>query len=267
VAAVRACAAELLNVILRIDADSVFEFLPGLVQPDPRVAGTLYGRRLLLSMTRVDFSRIAPLLDELTNCGDAEAEFAAGEAQGLYSVLADETTVNPSEHSSAAVRRGAAAVLAANLYIPEYADRCSGRLVKMFWDGEEGVRDAAAACFDQFGVAHVKAQHDLCLSFVRSPAYQKNSQSLLRRLADMSDAPVDIVVEAADQFVRKAGIGAGDIRQAAAADASTVSVLLVRACSQNPAPEVKEQALNAIDRMLEVGAFGIEESVESYERL
>ena len=78
--------------------------------------------------------------------------------------------------------------------------------------------------------------------------------------------PVDVVVEAANQFIGQAGSAAGDIREAAAADASDVSVLLIRAYSQNPSADVRARALDAIDQMLEAGAFGVEESIESYRR-
>src|SRR5437667_1777454 len=139
--------------------------------------------------------------------------------------------------------------------MPAYSALCSGQLIALFSDSNERVRDGASGCFQQLTAAQLASNRELCLGFIRSPAYRAHSQVLLRRLAESPGVPVDVVVTAAKQFIMHAGSAAGDIREAAAADSSDVSVLLMRAYSQNLSPDIRSEALDAIDRMLEVGGF------------
>lgn len=265
-APVRACAAGLLNVVLRLDFDAALELIPTLGEGDIGVLGTAYARRLLVAATRIAYERIAQTVQRMEASEDDGAGVAAGEALAIHALLTHALPTDLPSHPSAAVRRGAAAVFAHNVQYPEYAAVCSGELTRLFSDADDEVRHAAAGCFRQLRGSQLVTNRDLCMAFARSEAYEKYSYFLLRGLADTPGAPVDVVVEAADQFIRRVGGAAGDIRQAAAADASDVSVMLIRAYSQNPSAQVREQALDAIDRMLAAGAFGVEESVEAYKR-
>jgi hypothetical protein len=265
-ASVRACAAGVLNVVFRLDLSAVLEMTPALGEGDVGVLGTAYARRLLIAETRIAYDRIAGTLERMATSDDVGAGFAAGEAFAVHGLLTHAGSTDLPTHPSAAVRRGAAAVFAYNLEYPEYAAVCAGELIRLFSDGDDEVRQAAAGCFRQLPKSQLATNRELCVAFARSVAYEKYSYFLLRGLAETPNAPVDVVVEAADQFIRRAGWAAGDIRQAAAADASDVSVMLIRAYSQNPSSDVREQALDAIDRMLAAGAFGVEESIEAYRR-
>jgi hypothetical protein len=265
-APVRACAAGLLNVVLHLDLDAALELMPTLGEGDMGVLGTAYARRLLVAATRIAFERIAGLVERMAASQDDGAGVAAGEALALHALLSRASSTDLPSHASAAVRRGAAAVFAYNVQFADYAAVCSGELTRLFSDADDEVRHAAANCFRQLSASQLIINRDLCISFARSEAYEKYSYFLLRGLAEAPGAPVDVIVEAADQFIRRAGRAAGDMRQGAAADASDVSVMLIRAYSQNPTASVREQALDAIDRMLAAGAFGVEESIEAYKR-
>jgi hypothetical protein len=265
-APVRACAAGLLNVVLHLDLDAALELIPTLGEGDIGVLGTAYARRLLVAATRIAYERIAPTVERMAASEDDGAGLAAGEALAIQALLTHALSIDLPSHPSAAVRRGAAAVFAYNVQYPEYAAVCSSELIRLFSDADDEVRQAAAGCFRQLPGSQLVTNRDLCIAFARSEAYEKYSYFLLRGLAETPGAPVDVVVEAADQFIRRVGGAAGDIRQAAAADASDVSVMLIRAYSQNPSAHVREQALDAIDRMLAAGAFGVEESIEAYRR-
>ncbi len=138
--------------------------------------------------------------------------------------------------------------------------------MKLFSDADESVREAASRCFWQLSAYAVARERELCIAFVNSPSYAAYSHHLLRKIAESPDVPAEVVAMAAERFNKTFGREAGDIRTGASADASEVSVMLIRAYSQTPSDLVREQALNAIDEMLEAGAFGVEQSLEAFRR-
>jgi hypothetical protein len=264
-AAVQSCAARLLAVVLSIDEEFSFELIPALAR-DPAVLGTQYGRQLLLNAARRDYGQIRTVVDGLATSGIDDAEFAAGEVTAFNALVAGSDLEGLTAHRSAAVRRGTAVVLASNVTVEMYAGVCRRGLVTFFSDTDESVREAASRCFWQLSAHAVATERELCIAFATSPSYAAHSSELLRKVADSPDVPVDVVVIAADEFIKAFGRQAGDIRTAASADASDVSVMLIRAYSQNPSEVIRQQALDAIDRMLEAGAFGVEQSLEAYRR-
>ena len=264
-AAVQSCAARLLAVVIGIEAEFAFELIPDLAR-DPAVLGTQYGRGLLLQAARTAYSRVGAIVERLAVSGVDDAEFAAGEVKAFNGLLIGADIEELTTNVSAAVRRGTAVVLASNVVFGPYVDACRRGLMKLFYDSDESVRDASSRCFWQLSAQAVARERELCIAFVNSPSYMANSHHLLRKIADSPEVPADVVAIAANQFIKTFGRQAGDIRTGASADASEVSVMLIRAYSQTPSDLVREQALNAIDEMLEAGAFGVEQSLEAYRR-
>ncbi len=264
-AAVQSCAARLLAVVIGIEVELAFELIPDLAR-DPAVLGTQYGRGLLLQAARTAYGRIGAVVESLAVSGIDDAEFAAGEVKAFNALLIGADIDELTGHVSAAVRRGTAVVLASNIPVAAYAETCRRGLVKLFSDSDASVREAASRCFWQLSAYAVAQERELCIAFVNSPSYAAYSHHLLRKIAESPDVPADVVAMAAERFIKTFGREAGDIRTGASADASEVSVMLIRAYSQTPSDLVREQALNAIDEMLEAGAFGVEQSLEAFRR-
>ncbi len=213
-----------------------------------------------------DYGRIGTVVESLAISGIDDAEFAAGEVKAFTALVTGSGIDDLTAHQSAGVRRGTAVVLASNIVVGKYAEACRGGLVKLFSDTEESVREASSRCFWQLSPQGVAAERGLCIAFVTSPSYAGHSHELLHKISESPEVPTDVAVLAASEFIKTFGRQTGDIRTAASANASEVSVMLIRAYSQNPSEVIREQALDAIDRMLEAGAFGVEQSLERYRR-
>lgn len=168
---------------------------------------------------------------------------------------------------SSSIRKGFAAVYAGNIRLPEFNQYCTEQLINLFNDPEEEVRAKAAQCFSTLKKADEFTQNaELLKAFITSPSYEKNYSSLLYWLKDYADKLPDVVCLACERFFDVVGYEASDISQGAAALADTVSKLIVRLYTHTSDETIKCKCLDLIDRMMQLGVYGVGSVMEKYER-
>ena len=74
------------------------------------------------------------------------------------------------------------------------------------------------------------------------------------------------VCSLADRAIDAWGASAGDIRTSGSHHASILSKLIVRLYTQAPDDAQRKRALDAIDRMLQVGFYGLENELNASDR-
>ena len=67
-------------------------------------------------------------------------------------------------------------------------------------------------------------------------------------------------------FIDVAGLAAGDISTREAGDASTVTKLTLRTYQQSSDDIVRGRILDLIDKLMELGAYGIYDAIEEVDR-
>jgi hypothetical protein len=165
-----------------------------------------------------------------------------------------------------AQRTGAAEVFAANLHVASQRAFCEGALVQLFDDPEESVRAAASACFRSLHGDDITHFVRLIEAFAQSRAFAKHYHDVIYPLTQTPSPLPAVTCVVCARFLETVGFDAADIRTGSSADAHHVSQLIVRVYSQITDTALQGRCLDIIDRMTEIGAYGLEDALESYNR-
>ena len=170
------------------------------------------------------------------------------------------------EEGDPEMRAGAAEIYARNCGHADVAARCLEKLPKFFDDPAVEVRTEAARCFDEIEADQL-LEHDVLIeAFSTSAAFADDPFPLLHRLEKVSGPLPGSVCSLADRAIDAWGAAAGDIRTFDSHHASILSKLIVRLYAQASEDAQRKQALDAIDRMLEVGFYGLEDELNAADR-
>ena len=128
------------------------------------------------------------------------------------------------------------------------------------------MRAAASACFRSLhgeGIAHFV---HLIEAFVQSRAFAKHYHDIIYPLTQTTSPLPTMTCVVCERFLETVGFDAADIRTGSSADAHQVSQLIVRVYSQTTDTALQGRCLDIIDHMTEIGAYGLEDALESYNR-
>lgn len=103
-------------------------------------------------------------------------------------------------------------------------------------------------------------------ALVASPVFGDAVSQLLISLEHAPDRVDDLALLCANRFVETLGTEAADIRMGAAADAREVGQLVIRGLAQSRTARERAALLDVLDRLLLLGAYGIDEVVTESER-
>jgi len=266
--AVRSWVAETLVAVLNYDRGYAVTLFLTLCDTEDVLLGTRFAEEFLSWALRTHFGALRPVLIRMLDSECARvAEAGARQAclAGLY-IDGAQDLIERCLGGTETQRIGAAQVFAANVDRAQFRQKCLDGLVRFFHDQSDKVQDAAAGCFREIAEAELGDFADLMLEFVQSPAYVKHNGNLLFALHESPFAPPEVICRASERFVEIAGASAGDISQAAAGDAHLLSELVLRAYATAPDEATKGRCLDAIDKLLEIGAYGIDEALRGHDR-
>jgi len=266
--AVRSWVAETLVAVLNYDRGYAVTLFLRLCDTEDVLLGTRFVEEFLSWAVRTHFAPLRPVLvrmldSECTKAAEAGARQAC--LAGLY-IDGAQDLAERCMHGTQTQRVGAAQVFAANVDRSQFRQTCLEGLVGAFHDASDKVQDAAAGCFRDIAQAELADFADLMIAFAKSPAYAKHNGNLVFALHESPFAPPEVICRASERFVEIAGASAGDISQAAAGDAHLLSELVLRAYATAPDEATKGKCLDAIDKLLEIGAYGIDEALRGHDR-
>lgn len=265
--AVRACVAELVHVIVRWDRDAAVAAFETLARDrNPDLVKTNAFESLALAMVVNDVDVALLVAGDLLRSHDPDIRergarlvaFAATDADRLE--LLDRVVAS----DDPALRRGVAYILAARIrWVNEAAVRHA--LARLFEDDDESVREAAATVAANLRGEPLDRHKELLTAFIGSRAADDPTQLLL----SLEHAPApdhDLTLQVAHRIVDVHGGALGDIRTGAAGDARYLTQLLLRSYSLVEDAHLRSQLLDVIDRLLEVGAYGIADAIDEARR-
>ena len=128
------------------------------------------------------------------------------------------------------------------------------------------MRAQAAKCFNDIQEESLKQYVNLIEAFTSSPAFAGNHDNLIRALERTTAKLPDVTCLICERFLDVVGAEATDISKGSAMDAAIISRLLLRVYSQIRDPMIQTRCLNLMDRMMEVGAYGVDEALSLYDR-
>lgn len=266
--AVRAWVAHALTAALVHDRTAAVEWFLHLCQTEDALLGTSRIEEFLLYAIKTHYSELKPVLDrmlssetdDVTQVGARQVCLAAldlPEAQELASRCLS---------GSQAMRLGAAEVYATNLRIAGLRQVCEEGLRELFYDSNTEVRSAAARCFQAFTGTELNEYQGLATIFIDSPAFGDGYADLLDALDGTTAEATNLICHFSERFLDVENNEVADIRTHAAGEADDVSKLVVRAYGQAREVTTRDRCLDIIDRMTDLGAYGLDNAIDYYER-
>jgi hypothetical protein len=266
--AVRSCVASTLRAVLRHDRDLAVRYFRQLCETADVLLQTPSVERFLHYALHTHFAELSPILTRMLSSILPDAVTVGARQACVASLTLEEA--HPLAHrcvsGTDAQRVGAAEVFATNLREANCRSFCEDRLIQLFNDPEEKVRAAASGCFHGLAGEDIRTYTHLVEAFAHSLAFATHYRSIVYTLGKTT-APLPLVTcLVCERLLEAVGVNAADIRTAHAVDAHQVSQLLVRIYSQNTDPTLQARCLDIIDRMTQIGVYGLEDALEPYGR-
>ena len=270
--AVRSVASLPLLAILRSDERWSLELFTVLCAGADPVLGSAFFERYLHYAAYRSYDAVRPILLRMLASQEAEVRRTAARRICL-AALHDGPSREAASEDAARVeagdsetRIGAAEVYAQNCGHPDVAAQCLEKLPRFFDDPADEVRRESARCFDKIEADELREPGALIDAFSTSEAFADGPFPLLNRLEDMRGPLPSSVCSLVDRAVGTWGAAAGDIQTSASLHASILAKLIVRLYAQASDDGQRKRALDAIDRMLEAGFYGLDDELEAVDR-
>ncbi len=133
-------------------------------------------------------------------------------------------------------------------------------------DPDEGVRSAPAGLAVALRDERLRPYHTVLMDLIASESFIPAVPQLLITLEHAPDRVDALVMACARRFIEVQGKDLGNIATGAAGDAREVGRLVLRGYAQATSAIMRREALDLIDQLLALNAYGIAELVDSAER-
>jgi hypothetical protein len=264
---VRALVAELIWVLLRWDRERALEAFDVLVRDRALelLTSNAFGK-LMFAIIVNDVARTLPVAEEMRVSRDSDMREHGARFVTLAAVEASRSELLPRvvDSKDEVARRGGALILAARLRWS--ADRAvADTLMRLFGDPDETVREAAATFAANLRGESLARFRDVIKAYIASPAMTDPTQ-LLITLEHSPTPEHQLILQLAHRIVDDERGALGDIRTHAAGDARKLTQLVLRSYSLSDDPAQRRELLDVVDRLLEVGAYGIADAIDELRR-
>ena len=266
--AVRSCVAQALIAVLRHDRDLAVRLFRQLCNTEDVLLQTRFAEQFMFFALQTHFQELAEILERMVRSQVPDVA-SAGARQSCLAALDLEEAAAIADlclSGSEPQRIGAAQVMAANVKVATCRSFCEDALVSLFNDPSEKVRSEAANCFRRFEGNDLVGYEHLIAQFVLSDAFPESRFPLLIALERTKAKLPEVTLSACERFIDVAGLAAGDISTREAGDADTVIKLALRTYQQSSDATVRSRSLDLIDKLMEHGAYGINDALQEFER-
>jgi hypothetical protein len=265
--AVRACVAEALLATLSLDRDWTAVAAGIMLGGSPEVASSVYGEQLirLLTLTHPDVA--LPIIETLAGSENESVAHVGARLACLasFSAPAAEPMARSALSGNVGSRLGAAEVYSANIANEALRKECRSALMTLFADADEHVRREAGTAFQNLRDASLGSEQALIEAFANSPALADNPHDVVDALLESTAAPPDATLFVCRKVVEAAGDQAGSIASHWSAEMPDIAALAVRLASFGT-PEAGQGALDVIDRLSALSAYGLDQAIQQFER-
>ena len=266
--AVRSCVAQALIAVLRHDRDLAVELFQQLCDTEDALLETRFIERFLFFALQTHFQELSNILERMVTSSVPDVASVGGR-QACLAALDLEEAADLAElclSGSEAQKIGAAQVMAANVMTATCRLYCEDALARLFSDPSDAVRAEAADCFRRFQGSQLEGYDDLIARFVSSDAFASNTFPLLVALERTTAKLPEVTLLACERFIDIVRLAAGDIRTSEAGDADTVIKLTLRTYQPSSDGAIRARCLDLIDKLMQNGAYGIQDALEEFER-
>jgi hypothetical protein len=267
VLSVRSCAAHTLAVSLRHARPQAIAAFETLIDADDRLLAAGLVQQLMLYIGNVDPEVVDPVIQRMLASSDDEAREAGGRMAAFAALeWKRPALMQQALAGDAYIRKGVAEVCAGRVDRTSDAYLAAATLVALMPDDDDEVRKAVARVASNLREHPLRPFAMLLSALIESPSYDHATPQLLLTLQHAPDKVDDLVLKAAQRFIAVFGEDAADIRTSAAGDSHYISELVVRGLAQSRNRAHRTALLDVLDRLLELGAYGIGNAIAQSER-
>jgi hypothetical protein len=267
VLSVRSCVAHTVAACLRHARPTAYEAFERLIAAGDLLLASDLLDDLMFYIGNVDPDRIDPVIERMLDSADSEVRQAGGRMAAFAAlqwerphfmerVLAADTDV----------RTGAALVCSARVDRAANSELVVAALRQLMRDDEVEVRQAVGRLAGYLRRHNLRPFADFLADLIASPSYVHATPQLLIALQEAPDKVDDLVDLAAHRFLDIYGSDVADIRTGAAGDAHHISDLVVRGLAQTRDKKRISALLDLLDRLVELGVYGVAQAIDDAER-
>lgn len=268
VLSVRSCVAHALAASLRYARPEVLTAFSTLIEADDRLLAADLVERLMLYIGNVNPEVIDPISQRMLSSEYAEVREAGGRIAAFAALEWDRPELMlQALAGDLHVRKGVAQVNVERVDCTSNTALATETLIRLMDDEADEVREAVARVAMQLRDHPLRPFAQLLAELIDSPAYKHATPQLLITLEKAPDSVDELFLKAAQRFVYAFGKDAADVRTGAAGDAYYVSRLVVRGLAQCQDRAHRAALLDVLDRLLELGVYGINAAIEESERI
>jgi hypothetical protein len=221
----------------------------------------------MMFIGNVDPERIDPVIDRMLESGHGEVRHAGG-SMAAFAALQWERPqlMERALTGDIEVRTGAAVVCSAKVDRAANSELVLATLRQLMHDDDDEVRKEVGALASHLRGQNLRPFVSFLADLIASPSYVHATPQLLITLQEAPDKVDDLVDLAAHRFLDIYGSEVADIRTGAAGDAHYIADLVVRGLAQALDKKRISALLDILDRLVELGVYGVDRAIEHAER-
>jgi hypothetical protein len=267
VLSVRSCVAHTIAACLRHARPTAYEAFERLIDTDDILLASDLVEDLMIYIGNVDPDRIVPVIDRMLTSKDAEVKHAGGRIAAFAALQWERPQLmERALAGDVGVRTGAALVCSARVDRAANSELVLATLRQLMHDDDGEVRKAVGQLASHLRGHSLRPFANFLADLIASPSYVHSTPQLLITLQEAPDKVDDLVDLAAHRFLDIYGTDVADIRTGAAGGAHYISDLVVRGLAQTRDKKRVSALLDILDRLVELGVYGVNQAIEHAER-
>ncbi|MFB2585845.1 hypothetical protein [Herbiconiux liukaitaii] len=267
VLSVRACVAHTVAACLRHARHEAYEAFERLIDADDVLLASEHVRSLMVYVGNADPARIDPVINRMLESEDANVRHAGGWMAAFAALQWERPDfMKRALAGGIELRSGAAEVCSARIDRAANSDLVLATLRRLMHDEDDEVRKAVGRLASNLRGHSLRPFSSFLADLIMSPSYVHATPQLLITLQEAPDMVDDLIDLAAHRFLDVFGSDIADIRTGAAGDAHYISDLVVRGLAQSRDKRRISELLDILDRLIELGVYGIADAIEEAER-